>query len=73
MGSSIPLEALRVCDEQWLKTARASNDEDIQADYGNDLVKLHMVQEYLEREAVAAFGSQVKEFSREPLIAAPKK
>ncbi len=64
------LEALRVCGEQWLKTARASDDEDLQADYGNDLVRLHMIQEFLERESVEAFGPGVKEFSREPLVAA---
>jgi hypothetical protein len=38
-----------------LTVARASDDEDVQADYGNDLVRLHMVQD-LEREAVGAFG-----------------
>jgi len=57
------LEALRVCEAQWLETSRASNDDDIQADYGNSLLRLQMVQEYVEREAVDAFGQDVNKFS----------
>ncbi len=63
------LEALRVCEEQWSKTAKASDDEDLQADYGNDIARLSIIYDGLEHEAVEAFGSDVKEFSREPLTA----
>lgn len=57
------LEALRVCETQWLQTSRASNDDDLQADYGNSLLRLQLVHEYLEREALAAFGKDVNTFS----------
>ena len=39
------LEALRVCEAQWLETSRASNNDDLQADYGNSLLRLQLVQE----------------------------
>ncbi len=57
------LEALRVCEAQWLQTARASNDDDLQADYGNSLLRLQLVQEYIEREALEDFGKDVNTFS----------
>jgi uncharacterized protein len=64
------LEALRVCQEQWSKTAKASDDEDLQADYGNDIARLSIIYDGLEQDAVEAFGSDVKEFSRESLTVA---
>ena len=66
------LEALRVCQAQWSATAKASNDEDLQADYGNDIVRLSIVYDGLERTAVESFGPEVKEFSREPISLTPK-
>ena len=41
----------------------------MKADYGNDLMQLHMLQEGFEEAAVKAFGPLVKEFSREPIYA----
>jgi hypothetical protein len=67
------LEALRVCEAQWSATAKASDDEDVQADYGNDIAKLSIVYDGLEKAAVEAFGAQVKEFSREPIPLTPPK
>ncbi len=59
------LEALRVSETQWYTTAKASDDEDLQADYGNDLARLLILQEYLERESIEAFGPTITNFSRE--------
>jgi len=65
------LEALRVCEAQWPATAKASTDEDSQADYGNDIARLTIVHDGFERAALEAFGARVKEFSREPLPLTP--
>ena len=62
------LEALRVLEQQWSETARASNDEDLQADIGDDMIRLSGVHDYLERNAVEAFGNRVSEFSRDLLV-----
>ena len=58
------LEALRVCEAQWSSVAKASDDEDVQADYGNDLLKLGVLYDGLEQEAVKAYGAGIREFSR---------
>ena len=58
------LEALRVCEAQWATLAKASDDEDTQADYGNDILKLGVLYDGFEAEAVKAFGAGIKEFSR---------
>jgi len=67
------LEALRVCEEQWSKTAKASEDEDFQADYGNDIARLSILYDGLESHAVASFGPGIREFSREALTAVSTK
>jgi len=61
------LEAIRVCDKQWLATIEVSSDEDIQADFDNDRMRLQILQEAIEDAAVTAFGPDVKEYSRTPL------
>lgn len=66
------LEALRMLEQQWGATARASDDEDLQADIGNDLIRLSVVHDYVERKAVEVFGPGVKEFSRESFLAMPQ-
>lgn len=57
------LEALRVCVAQWSRAAKATDDEDVQADYGNEIARLSIVYDSFERAAVEAFGPEVKEFS----------
>ncbi len=61
------LEALRVCEQQWTATIDGSDDEDVQADYANDRMRLQILQEAIENAAVEAFGPGVKEFSREAI------
>ena len=55
-------------DEKWRATISSTDDLDVKADYGNDLMQLHILQEGFEQAAVKAFGPGVKEFSREPLL-----
>ena len=62
------LEALRMLEKQWSATARASDDEDLQADIGNDMIRLSVVHDYLERNAMEAFGNRVNEFHRDLLV-----
>jgi hypothetical protein len=62
------LEALQTLDEKWRATISSTDDLDVKADYGNDLMQLHILQEGFEQAAVKAFGPGVKEFSREPLL-----
>ena len=59
------LEACRTLHKQWLDAAHATEDEDEQADYSNDLGQLEIIQRRFEQEAIAAFGPNVAEFSRE--------
>jgi len=72
-GARYILEALRVCEAQWSTTAKASDDEDLQADYGNDIARLSIAYDGFEKAAVAAFGEGKKEFSREPIPVTPPK
>ncbi len=61
------LEALRVCQSHWSATAKDSEDEDLQADYGNDIVRLSILYDYIQDNAIEAFGSKIEEFSRAPI------
>jgi hypothetical protein len=67
------LEALRVCDKEWLATIDGTDDEDVHADYDNDRMRLQILQEAIEHAAVKAFGPDVKEFSRVPIAPTPPK
>ncbi len=68
----ILLEACRQLDRQWREIARTTDDENEQADYSNDLGQLDIVTERLGEVAAAAFGEDMKSFSRESVcVAAP--
>lgn len=70
---SFILEALKTLDEKWTAIiAAAKDDADIASDYGNDLMLLHTLREGFEHAAVEEFGSNVTNFSREPIQVAPK-
>ena len=66
------LEALRTLDAKWNATIDATDDEDIQSEYGNDLAQLQIVHERFEAAACKEFGPGVREFSREPIGVTPK-
>jgi len=64
------LEALKTLEDKWVDIIKSTDDEDIQSEYSNDLMQLHILQEGFERRAVEAFGPGVANFSREPLTVA---
>ncbi len=65
--ASMVLEALKDLDDKWYNTVKGTNDEDVKADYGNDMIRLHILQEDFEYVAVREFGAGVTDFSREPV------
>ena len=60
----IILEALAETDKHWTEICNTSDDEDIAADYGNDLVLLRIVRDEITPKAIAAFGSDIVDFDR---------
>ncbi len=70
--AKIVLEALHTLDTQWNAAIDATDDEDVQAEYGNDLAQLQLVHERIAAAACAEFGPGVREFSREPIGVTPK-
>ena len=68
------LEALHILDRQWQAIVNSTDDPDLKADYANDMIRLHVLQEGFERKAVAEFGPSVTSFSREPVeVVTPQK
>ena len=65
--AKIVLEALMKREEEMAKICRSSEDEDIVADTGSDLIELRLLLKPLREQAVAMFGSGVMNFSRKPL------
>ena len=59
--SRLVLAALAALDQKWTAINKTSNDDDLVADVGNDLVKLRMTRELLEGAAASAFGSKMVE------------
>ena len=62
------LEALHEMQAKWLYINQTTTDEDEQADYGMDSIVLDITREKLEEEAINAFGPNITNFSREPLV-----
>jgi len=65
--AKIVLEALMKREEEMAEICRSSEDEDMVADTGNDLIELRLLLKPLQERAVAVFGSGVMNFSRELL------
>ena len=63
--ANLVLEALHTLDRHWQALIDSTDDEDVKADYANDLIRLHILQEGFERKAVEEFGPNVTSFSRE--------
>jgi hypothetical protein len=70
--AKLVLEALHTLDVQWNAAIDATEDEDIQSEYGNDLAQLQLVHERIAAAACKEFGPGVTEFSREPIGVTPK-
>ena len=67
------LEALYSLESQWTAIIQNSTDEEVAADYGNDLAQLQFPREGFEDATLKASGPHVKEFSREPFVVASKR
>lgn len=65
--AKILLEALEARDRQMAETCASSDDEDLVADLGNDLIELRLLSKRLRTQAVSELGEGVLNFSREPL------
>ena len=65
------LEALYSLESQWTAIIQNSTDEDVAATTATTFAQLQILREGFEDAALKAFGPHVKEFSREPLVAAP--
>jgi hypothetical protein len=62
----IVLESLRALNEKWTGVIDGTENEDVKAEYANDISLLEMIQKRLECEASQAFGAQVNSFNRVP-------
>ena len=61
------LEALQTLDTKWQSIFDGTEDEDVKADYANDMIRLHILQDSFEYKAIEEFGPGIADFSREPM------
>ncbi len=61
------IEALKELERKWEAIIDASADEDVQADYGNNLVFLSETKDRFTDAAKSLFGEKVARFDRTPL------
>lgn len=68
------LEALQALDEKWTAirdAAAAKGDKDTAADYGNDMIRLSVLREGFERNAIEAFGPNITKLPGRPIARLP--
>jgi hypothetical protein len=65
--AKIILEALTAREQQMVEICATSDDEDLVADTGNDLIELRLLLKTLRSSATGKFGGGVLNFSRAPL------
>jgi hypothetical protein len=65
--AKIILESLIEQETKMATICDSSDDEDLIADIGNDLIELRLLLSRFKKEFVSNFGPSVLEFSREPL------
>ena len=63
----ILLESLIARERQMAETCATSDDPDVVAETGNDLIELRLLLKSVRDQAVRQFGERVLNFSREPL------
>ena len=63
----IILEALIEMENRFSKICDTSKDEDEIADIGNDLIELRLLLKPLKEKAIANYGNNIVNFSREAL------
>jgi hypothetical protein len=65
--TKIVLEALLRRESEMVEVCRSSDDEDLVADTGNELIELRLLLKAFRELALETFGSNVTNFSREEL------
>jgi hypothetical protein len=65
--AKILLEALIEKETVMSEICETSDDEDLIADIGNDLIELRLLLKTVKEQAVSQFGPSVLEFGKEPL------
>jgi hypothetical protein len=65
--AKILLEALVRRESEMSELCRTSDDEDLVADTGNELIELRLLLKPLRERALATFGPNVLNFSRDEL------
>jgi len=65
--AKILLESLITRERQMAEVCETSDDEDLVAETGNDLIELRLFLNSVRDQAVRQFGERVLNFSREPL------
>jgi hypothetical protein len=63
----ILLESLVARERQMAEICATSDDADVVAETGNDLIELRLLLKSVRDQAVRQFGERVLNFSREPL------
>jgi hypothetical protein len=63
----IVLESLAAREREMAEVCARSDDEDLIAETGNDLIELRLLLKSVRDQAVQQFGERVLNFSREPL------
>ncbi len=66
------LEAFAALDEKWSAVIDGTEDIDVKADYGNDMMMLHSLQESFEKRAVQEFGPTSPTFTVSRSKSAPR-
>ena len=63
----IVLEGLIELEQKMARICETSENEDEIADYGNDLIEVRLLLKPLKEKAIAQYGEQILNFSRESL------
>lgn len=61
----IVLESITELESKMSHICETSNDEDVIADYGNDLIEVRLLLKALKNKAVSQYGDNIVNFSRE--------
>ena len=63
----IVLEALSELEGKWQHINQATQDDDEQADYANDLIELSMTKRYITKTAIETFRESTIKFDCTPV------
>jgi imidazolonepropionase-like amidohydrolase len=61
------LEGMKDLETKMAGICETSDDEDLVADYGNDLIEVRLLLKRLNQKAIEKYGEQILDFSRNQL------